>query len=186
MILITDETVPGKDELFFEQGIMVECDTRSVSRLLRAARQQVSKRWGIEADQYRHHLVLLDLDGFFPQLWEVAKNIPTTAFAEALPATWWWCYEVRNKLLNACAVNDGPRMRSEGWGFATAAAMHIALYEQRPYESGRTLWQDVTARGYGMQELVDILTTGALKDISPAADEVWGQIGQWGAPESER
>src|SRR5438552_10119511 len=49
MILITDEIVPVKEELYFEQGIMVECDTRSVSRLLRAARQQVSKRWGLEA-----------------------------------------------------------------------------------------------------------------------------------------
>ncbi len=73
----------------------------------------------------------------------------------------------------------------EGWGFALAAAMHIALYEQRPYESGRTLWQDVTSRGYGMRELVDILTAGALEDISPAVDEVWRQISQWGTPESE-
>ncbi len=186
MILITDETIQGKEELFFAQGIMVECDTRSTSRLLRAARQQVSKRWGVEADQYRHHLVLLDLDDFFPQLWEVARNIPASAFAEALPTTWWWCYEVRNKLLNACAVNHGPRMRSEGWGFAQASAMHIALYEQCPYESGRTLWQDVTARGYGMRELVDILTVGTLSDISLAVDEVWKQISQWGAPESER
>jgi hypothetical protein len=128
---------------------------------------------------------LLDLDGFFPQLWEVARNIPAAAFAEALSATWWWCYEVRNKLLNACAVNHRPRMRFEGWGFASAAAMHIALYEQRPYESGRTLWQDVTSRGYGMRELVDILTAGALEDISPAVDEVWRQISQWGTPESE-
>jgi hypothetical protein len=92
----------------------------------------VSKRWGREADQYRHHLILLDLDGFFPQLWEVARNIPAAAFAETLSATWWWCYEVCNKLLNACAVNHGPRKRFEGLGFASAAAIHIALYEQRP------------------------------------------------------
>lgn len=183
MIIITDETVPGKEERFFAQGIMVECDTRSASRLLRAARQQVSSRWGIEADQYRHHLVLLDLDGFFPQLWEISHNLPADAFTEILPETWWWCYEVRNKLLNACAVHHGPRLRSEGWGFAFAAAMHIALYEQRPYESGRTLWQDVMARGYGMRELVDILTTGPLEQIAPVVDEVWRQIRQWGAPE---
>ena len=126
MIIITDETVPGKEERFFARGIMVECDTRSASRLLHAARQQVSSRWGIQADQYRHHLVLLDLDGFFPQLWEISHNLPVDAFAEVLPETWWWCYEVRNKLLNACSVDHGPRIRSEGWGFASAAAMHIA------------------------------------------------------------
>lgn len=183
MIIVTDDTIPGKDEQFFEQGIMVECNTRSVSRLLHAAEQQVTSRWGIEADQYRHHLVLLDLDNFFPRLWEIARNLPTEAFDAALPASWWRCYESRNKLRNAAAEQDGPRIRSEGWFFASAAAMHIALHDHRPYESGRTIWQDVVTRGYGMRKLVDILTTGQLAQILPATNEVWEQIGQWGVPE---
>lgn len=149
---------------------------------MRAA-QRVTKRWGIEADQYRCHLALLDLDTIFPDLWEKATNIPDAMFTEVLPAAWWWCYESRNKLRNAWSAEDGPRIRSEGWGVATAAAMHIALYERRPYESGRTLWQDVVARGYGMEELVPLLTTGSLEHILPAVDDVWKQIGLWGAPD---
>ena len=182
IVLLTDESIPAKEEQFFVQGIMVERDMLPVSRMLRAA-QRVTKRWGIEADQYRCHLVLLDLDDIFPELWEKAKNIPDATFTEVLPATWWWCYESRNKLRNACRAEDGPRIRSEGWEFATAAAMHIALYERCPYESGRTLWQDVATRGYGMKELVAIQTTGSLEHIPPAVDGVWKQIGQWGAPE---
>ncbi len=182
MVLLTDESIPAKEEQFFVQGIMVECDMLPASRMLRAA-QRVTKRWGIEADQYRHHLVLLDIDGFFPLLWEAARTLSEAAFTEVLPASWWWCYESRNKVRNAFSAKDGPRIRSEGWFFATAAAMHIALYERRPYESGRTLWQDVATRGYGMRELVALLTTGLLEHILPAVDDVWKQIGQWGAPE---
>jgi hypothetical protein len=73
-------------------------------------------------------------------------------------------------------------LSSEGWFFATAVAMHIALYERRPYESGWTLWQDVATRGYDMKELVDVLTIGSLESILPAIDEVWKKVDQWGMP----
>jgi hypothetical protein len=182
IVLLTDESIETREELFFVEGTMVECDMLPVARMLRAV-QRVTKHWGVEADQYRCHLVLLDLDAIFPELWERARNIPDATFMEALSAAWWWCYESHNKLRNACLADDGPRIHSEGWFFANTAAMHIALHERRPYESGRTLWQDVVKRGYGMGKLVGCLTDGPLEEILPAVDDVWGRIGRWGAPE---
>lgn len=60
--------------------------------------------------------------------------------------------------------------------------MRIALKERRPYESLRTLWGDVASRGYGMDELVDALTTADLDRIAAAVERVWDEIGDWGGP----
>ena len=79
-------------------------------------------------------------------------------------------------------MQTSERMSYTGWEFAYSAAMHIALQERKPYESGRTLWRDVTTRGYGMKELVDVLTAGALEKITGALDNVWEHIKAWGAP----
>lgn len=182
LVLLTDDTIAAREDLFFEQGIMVECDMLPASRML-AASQRVTTRWGIQADQYRQHLVLLDTTDVFPRLWAAAHDLSQADFEKALRESWWWSYEMRTKLLNACLVQDATRICSHGWDFAYSAAMRIALFEQKPYESGRTLWQDVTARGYKMKELVDLLTHGAIGQVRPAIDDVWAIIRPWGLPE---
>ena len=70
-----------------------------------------------------------------------------------------------------------------GWGLAYSAAMHIALHDRQLYESERTIWHDVSTRGYGMNELVDVLTGGDLAKITEVIDNVWEQINTWGTPE---
>lgn len=184
MIILTDDTIEAREDQFFDNGIMVECDMLPAARILLAARR-VTSRWGIEADQYRHHLVLWDPDRFFPRLWAAASDLPAEDFERALKTSWWWAYEARMKALNAQLLDDRPRLYADGWGFAQATAMRIALYEQRPYESGRTLWQDVTARGYGMRELIGSLTTGDFQQIPRGIDAVWEQTNTWGAPEEQ-
>lgn len=182
MLLITDDTLPANGEIFFEQGIMVDCDMQPASRILAAA-QRVTRRWGIQADQYRHHLVIWDPEQFFPRLWAVANDLQPEAFAQAQQVNWWDVYEMRGKVFNAQLAQDHPRTIYMGWGFAYSAAMHIALKDHRPYESERTIWHDVSTRGYGMKELVDVLTAGDLAKVTEVINNVWEQIKTWGAPE---
>ena len=181
LVILTDDTIPAKEEQFFDQGIMVECDMLPATRMLSAA-QRVTSRWGIQADQYLYHLVIWDPDDFFPRLWAAANDLSTQDFATAQQQCWWWVYEVRCKMHNALLADNRPRIAHHGWEFAYAAAMHIALYERKPYESDRTLWQDVSARGYGMKELVEVITAGSPEKIPAAVDNVWEHIKTWGTP----
>jgi hypothetical protein len=89
-------------------------------------------------------------------------------------------------LRSAIAQEDSPRALYLGWEFAYGAAMRIALREQRPYESGRTLWRDAASRGYGMETLIDALTSGAaaFPEITSAVDAVWSEIGERDPPPS--
>lgn len=182
VVLLTDESVEAREDLTFERGIMLEADMLPAERMLAAA-SRVTPRWGIEADQYRHHLVLWDPADLFPRIWEAADTIPEAAFASALARSFWPAFELRGKLLNAALAADWPRVAYGGWEFAYWTAMRIALLERRPYESGRTLWSDVAERGYGMAELIAVLTDGRRERVPAAAEAVWRQSWRWGAPE---
>lgn len=182
LVVLTDDTLSLVDESFFEQGIMVECTMLPMTRMFNAS-QRVTPHWGIEADQYRHHLPIWDPDNLFPKLWDVARDLPQEAFAHALREHWWGLYERRTKFLNAFLLQDMARIQYDGWGFAFGAAMHIALHEQRPYESMRTIWKDVSERGYSMAELVDLLATGPYDQLPQTVEDVWNNIRLWGASE---
>ncbi len=184
LVLLTDDATPALEEHFFEQGVMVECDRLPFTRMLAAA-PRVTPEWGVEADQCRHHLVIWDPAGLFPQVWAAANSIPEDAWAPALARSWWWAYEMRGKVRNAALLGDDAQTRYWGWRFAYAAAMRIALHERRPYESGRTLWGDVIARGYAMRELTQALgenPPSALEAIVAAIEAVWAQTSDWGRP----
>lgn len=182
LVILTDDTLSLIDESFFEQGIMVECTTLPTTRMFNAS-QRVTGRWGIEADQYRHHLPIWDPNNFFPKLWDVARNLPQESFVQGLRENWWSYYERRTKFLNAFLLQDMARIQYDGWGVAFGAAMHIALHEQRPYESMRTIWKDVSERGYGMTEMVDLLVTGPYDQLPDAVEVVWKNTHSWGVPE---
>jgi kanamycin nucleotidyltransferase len=179
--VVSDETVEERDEWFFDQGVMVECAVVQAERLLASARS-VPWNWGIKADAYRHQEAIWDPDSFFERLREAADSIPDEDFAPALEHTWWILYEEREKLRNAIAQEDVPRAVYLGWELAYGAAMRIALRERKPYESGRTLWSDAAARGYGMEQLIEALTRGAVPEITRSADDVWRTIGAWDVP----
>jgi kanamycin nucleotidyltransferase len=182
IVLVTDETVPYRDVQQFEDGILVEYTLISAERKLTAARR-VEPKWGVQADQYRHHLVLWDPDGFFPRCHEAARTLPDEAFEEALAESWWLAYELRGKLLSALLAGDLARIHFGGWEFAQVTALRIALRERVPYESGRTLWRDAAARGHGIDVLVEALTAGGdHKRIEWAVEAVWAETGTWGAP----
>jgi elongation factor P hydroxylase len=83
---------------------------------------------------------------------------------------------VWGKFLNAVSADDRATMRDVGWRYAHAAAMRIALLEQVPYESGRTLWADAVSRGYHMGALVANLTAGPTTDQQNAMRAVWGAV----------
>lgn len=183
LAVVTDETLERAEQHFFVRGVMVEVTRLPATRMLAAARR-VGEYWGVQADQYRHHLVLYDADGFFPRLWQAAREQPDEAFAAALGETWWDIFENRGKLRNALRAGDRARISYEAWHLAYSAAMRIALKERAPYESLRTIWDDVRRRGYGMPALLDALA-GEPQAISTAVDSVWEQMRDWETPASE-
>lgn len=185
VVLVTDETLERVEEHFFARGVMVEVTRLPAVRMLAAART-VEEYWGVQADQHRHHLVLYDADGFFPRLWQAARDLPDGSFAAALRETWWYVFESRGKLRNALRAGDLARISHEGWHFAYGAAMRIALRERAPYESARTIWDDVRRRGYVMPALLDALLAGEPDAIGAAVDAVWEQMRTWEPPAGEQ
>jgi hypothetical protein len=181
VVLLTDDTVPAREDQALERGIQLEANMLPASRMIAAA-GRVGPRWGSQADQYSHHLVLWDSEGIFPRVWEAAREHPEEAFEAALAESWWPAFEMHGKLLNGALAGDLRRVMFHAWEFAYWAAMRLALRDRRPYESDRTLWGDVVTRGCGMAELVAALTTGAQELAPGAAEEVWRQTWRWGAP----
>jgi hypothetical protein len=185
VIVVTDEAIEEVDEYFFDESVMVECAVVQADRLVASA-GEVPWNWGIKADAYRHQLPVWDPDAFFEGLRAAALSIPAERFERALEGTWWWCFETRGKFLNALAAGDVPRALNTAWQFAYAAAMRIALRERKPYESMRTVWTDVSSRGYRIEPLLGALADGAsaLAGLRERLDEVWSEIGAWGRPSS--
>jgi predicted nucleotidyltransferase len=183
LVVVTDDSLEPEEEKFFERGIMVECDRLPAARMLAAARR-IRWTWGLEADQHEHHRVIWDPDGFFPRLWEVAAEARRTGdFGPAERRGWWVAAELRDKLRNAVLADDRPRAVCLGWEIARAIAMRIALRERVPYESGRTLWADVAARGHGMPALIAALTSGDVPAIARGVEEIWERTRAWGVPD---
>jgi KNTase C-terminal domain len=185
--VVVDGSVEERDEYFFDEGVMVECNLVSAERMLSSARR-VPWNWAIKADAYRHQEPIWDPASFFERLREVAFSSADEDFERALEETWWIVYEEREKLKNAVAADDVPRAVYLGWEFAYAAAMRIGLRERRPYESGRTLWRDVASRGYGMEKLIQAVTQGggSLDEITHCVDAVWSEIEAWQPSSSAR
>lgn len=181
LVLLTDDTLELAYEPFFIEGVQGQCDILPASRVLRAA-SHAREKWGIEADQHRCHRVLWDPEGYFARVQAAAHDLRDEDFEAALRSGWWDAYEIRNKARNGLLVGDAPRAIFHGWGFAYACAMRIALRERRPYESDRTIWADVSARGYAMPALIGALTGGDTEALWPAMDAVWEQVGGWGEP----
>ena len=182
LVLLTDDTMELTYEPFFMHGVQGQCDILPASRMLRAA-SRVTEKVGIEADQHRCHLDLWDPGGHFARVRAAANDLRDEDFEVALRMGWWDAYEIRNKARNGLIANDPPRATFHGWEFAYACAMRIALRERRPYESDRTIWADVSARGYAMPALISALTSGDTEALWPAMDAVWEQVGGWGAPD---
>ena len=67
--------------------------------------------------------MLYDPDGYFPRLWEHARDLPEDTFAPAQRQNWWWTYEVRGKFHNAVAAGDATRIHATAWEFARLAAI---------------------------------------------------------------
>ncbi len=183
-LFVLDGEDDGWDEYVLLEDVPAECNFRSGPRLVKWARV-VGPDWGVEADEYRHHLVLWDPGQFFDRLHAAAHDLADADFSAALAESWWEAFEARGKVLNGLLADDPPRALWSGWGFAFATAMRIALIERVPYESGRTLWVDAARRGYGMPALLDTLTSGARDALLEAVEQVWEQTRTWGAPGPE-
>lgn len=181
MVLLTDDSLELTYEPFFTDGVQGQCDILPASRMLRAA-SRVTPKWGIEADQYRCHLILWDPDGWFARVQSAAHDLADDAFQSALREGWWPAHEIRNKVRNALLAGDAPRAVFHAWEFAYACAMRIALHERRPFESDRTIWTDVAGRGYATPDLITALTAGDLAGLPATLDAVWTRTGAWGAP----
>jgi hypothetical protein len=110
--------------------------------------------------------------------------IESSDFDAALARSWWTVYELRGKILNALWNDDLPTVMYGAWSFAYWAAMRIALHDQVPYESARTLWSDVTTRSNQMKDLIDALLMVPGAALAPSVGAVWEYMESWGSPES--
>jgi predicted nucleotidyltransferase len=180
LTIVVDDAVAADEEYSFVRDIMVECSIVPRSQLLAAARR-VTWSWAIQADAYRHQLVIDDPADFFLQVRAAAHDLAEEDFAVAQKAAWWRAYEVRGKFHNALLEADCFRAAALGWEFAGVTAMRIGLNDRVPYESSRTLWADAAGRGHGMVELLDRLVEADLEAITHALDHVWEQTESWGA-----
>jgi predicted nucleotidyltransferase len=181
LIILTDDSVPAEDHHFREQGLLVESDRLPASRFHQAA-GRVTEDWGIEADSYRHHLVIEDPRGLFAEASRIALTIPPERFWDMLARTWWDAEEGFAKVRAMVRRGDRPGLLFTGWQFLWRAAMRVALHDQRPYESLRTLWGDVAARGYGFLEVLAGIRGGDA-GWPDRLTAVKTATGSWGRPQ---
>jgi hypothetical protein len=145
MMLVSGETFDAEEVHVFERGVMVEISRQPEARLLTAARR-VRQDWGIEADKYRHNIMLFNHIGFFPRLHAAIRDLADEAFEAAMREAWWFAYESRGKLKNALRADERARVSYDGWLFAYASAMRVRCSRLATALASRLRWSRCGSR----------------------------------------
>lgn len=75
-----------------------------------------------------------------------------------------------------------PGAQFTAWQYLYLVALRVALAQQEPYVSLRTLWQEASARGFGVADMVGVLAGGDIPHLPEVVQAVQKHIGSWGAP----
>lgn len=138
--------------------------------------------WGVEADCYRHHWVLWDPTEQFARVREAALETPRERYEDVLQQSWWSAREWASKVVAMVDARNRPGSQFGAWQYLYVAALRIALAQQEPYVSFRTLWQELSARGFGVAEMLDVLATGDITHLPGVVRAVHEHTGAWGEP----
>jgi len=60
----------------------------------------------------------------------------------------------------AVETGNHPGAQFTAWQYLYLVALRVALAQQEPYGSLRTLWQEASARGLGIADMVGMLERG--------------------------
>ena len=181
LLILTDPAIEAVNVHTVRNGIQVECDVLPTERL-RHASQIVTIEWGVEADCYRHQWVLWDPTEQFAAIRKAATATPRERFEDVLQQTWWAEREWASKVVAMVETGNRPGAQFSGWQYLYLAAMRVALAHQKPYESLRTLWQEASARGFGVADMVGVLAGGNVAHLPEVVRAVQQHTGSWGAP----
>ncbi|NMP23861.1 hypothetical protein [Sulfobacillus harzensis] len=184
MIILTDDAIDAVNVHMVYHGIPVECDIVPTARFFRAA-QRVSVEWGIEADAYRHHLPIWDPGNQFEAIRAASLATPHEQFEEALKVSWWSAREWAAKIQAMAKVGNDPGCQFAAWQYLYLAALRIALAQQDPYRSLRSLWQEASTRGFGVEAMLEGLTRGDISRLPQLVEIVQQRTGSWGQPPDE-
>ncbi len=181
IIVLTDASIEAVNVHTVQYGIQVECDVLPTERLLRAA-QIVTIDWGIEADCYRHQWPIWDPTGQFAAIRAASLATPPERFEDALQQSWWSVREWANKVVAMVEAGNQAGAQFTAWQYLYQAALRIALMQQEPYVSLRTLWQEASARGFGVAEMVGALASGDIAHLPDTVRDIQQHTGSWGEP----
>lgn len=62
-------------------------------------------------------------------------------------------------------VHGLDRSPQKQWQYLYQVALRIALVQQEPYVSLRTLWQEASARGFGVADMLGLLAGGDIAHL---------------------
>jgi predicted nucleotidyltransferase len=181
LLVLTDMTVEPVNVHTVRDGVAIECDVIPTARLRQAA-QLVTLDWGVEADGYRHHYILWDPRDEFVAVREASLQTPAERFDEVLQHSWWSAREWASKVIAMVETANNPGAQYTAWQYLYVASMRVALRQQEPYVSLRTLWQEASARGFGVADMVSVLTGGEISLLPEVLHTVQQHTGVWGAP----
>lgn len=185
IIVLTDASIKPVNVHQERYGIAVECDVLPVERLLRAA-QVVTIDWGIEADCYRHQRPIWDPTGQFSAVRAASLAIPPERFEDALQQSWWSVREWATKVVAMVDAGNFAGAEFTAWQYLYQVALRIALIQQEPYVSLRTLWQEARARGFGVADMLGVLAGKDAAHLPEAVRAVQQHTGSWGEPADPR
>ena len=139
LLVLTDTAVEAVNVHTVRNEIQVECDVLPTERLRHAA-EVVTIEWGVEADCYRHHWVLWDPTEQFATVREAALATPRERFEDVLQQSWWAAREWASKVVAMVETGNRPGAQFTAWQYLYLVALRVALAQQEPYVSLRTLW----------------------------------------------
>lgn len=181
LIVLTDPVIDAVNVHTVRNGVQVECDVLPTERLQRAA-QVVTIEWGVEADCYRHHRIIWDPTEQFAAVRESALATPHERFEDALQQSWWSVREWATKVAAMVESGNPAGAQFTAWQYLYQVALRIALVQQEPYVSLRTLWQEASARGFGVADMLGVLAGGDIAHLPDMVRAVQQHTGSWGEP----
>lgn len=127
---VVRDGVEIEEKSYIYRGILVEIDYIQATKLLGDARR-VTRRWPIEADEYRSRLVLFERDGWLRHLEEAVQENDAADIRDPLRMATTNLIETRDKVRNAHLASDEFNVHVESMWVAENAALMVLFLNRR-------------------------------------------------------
>jgi hypothetical protein len=154
------------------RGLLVEIEYLQESAILKNTRR-VTRRWPIEAGEYRDRIVLHEREGWLRHLDQAMDERDTSDFSTGLRHATTELVEYHNKLLNARLAGDEMVVRYNGFFIAEQAATLVLFLNRRWMITSRWLFSqafECPEQPSEFRRLVEILV-GVVPSTSAAVVE---------------